>query len=375
MDETNMNTTICEIKIDKKKGANSDSLENITKLKGKTKNGLVNGVREEKLKCSNKKSKETKRNKKGNLDLQNNCIDIKSSSDEQSTQIGTNNLAENNTKHSKEHNVELSSKKINQSKSKSVVNHESKKNKSKTDKSEENELPKFDLASLISPLIVSDAATPSTSKITTPFNQPILDGQDGSDFERDLIESIKNMKIRQEKLNENIETVNQEVITEEESDQKEILPKISYVQYESELQMPMIMKIIQKDLSEPYSIYTYRYFIHNWPKLCFLAMCEEKCVGAIVCKLDFHRKAIKRGYIAMLAVDKDYRKRSIGSTLVRRAILEMIEGGADEVVLETEVTNKPALRLYEQLGFVRDKRLFRYYLNGVDALRLKLWLR
>lgn len=45
---------------------------------------------------------------------------------------------------------------------------------------------------------------------------------------------------------------------------------IEYVQYESELQMPMIMKIIQKDLSEPYSIYTYRYFIHNWPKLCFL---------------------------------------------------------------------------------------------------------
>lgn len=46
-----------------------------------------------------------------------------------------------------------------------------------------------------------------------------------------------------------------------------------------------------------------------------------------------------------------------------------------QVVLETEVTNTAALRLYENLGFVRDKRLFRYYLNGVDALRLKLWLR
>lgn len=50
---------------------------------------------------------------------------------------------------------------------------------------------------------------------------------------------------------------------------------IEYVQYESELQMPMIMKIIQKDLSEPYSIYTYRYFIHNWPKLCFLVRLEN----------------------------------------------------------------------------------------------------
>ena len=45
---------------------------------------------------------------------------------------------------------------------------------------------------------------------------------------------------------------------------------IEYVSYESELQMPQIMKLITDDLSEPYSIYTYRYFIHNWPELCFL---------------------------------------------------------------------------------------------------------
>lgn len=45
---------------------------------------------------------------------------------------------------------------------------------------------------------------------------------------------------------------------------------IEYVAYESEQQMPDIMRLFQKDLSEPYSIYTYRYFIHNWPRLCFL---------------------------------------------------------------------------------------------------------
>lgn len=45
---------------------------------------------------------------------------------------------------------------------------------------------------------------------------------------------------------------------------------IQYARYESELQMPDIMRLITKDLSEPYSIYTYRYFIHNWPQLCFL---------------------------------------------------------------------------------------------------------
>jgi len=150
---------------------------------------------------------------------------------------------------------------------------------------------------------------------------------------------------------------------------------IEFERYTSELQMPAIIKLIQADLSEPYSIYTYRYFIHNWPNLCFLARHGSEYVGAIVCKLDYHKMMVKRGYIAMLAVDKNYRKRKIGATLVSKAIEAMIEDEADEVVLETEVTNTAALILYERLGFSRDKRLFRYYLNGVDALRLKLWLR
>ncbi|XP_075158876.1 N(alpha)-acetyltransferase 30 A [Haematobia irritans] len=149
---------------------------------------------------------------------------------------------------------------------------------------------------------------------------------------------------------------------------------IEYKEYESELQMHDIMRLIQAELSEPYSIYTYRYFIYNWPKLCFLAAHGNEYVGAIVCKLDLHMN-VRRGYIAMLAVRKEYRKLKIGTTLVQKAIEAMLADKADEVVLETEMSNLPALRLYENLGFVRDKRLFRYYLNGVDALRLKLWFR
>jgi peptide alpha-N-acetyltransferase len=57
------------------------------------------------------------------------------------------------------------------------------------------------------------------------------------------------------------------------------------------------------------------------------------------------------------------------------SIREMIKRGCDEIVLEAEVTNDAALNLYENLGFLREKRLYRYYLNGVDAYRLKLWLK
>jgi len=48
-----------------------------------------------------------------------------------------------------------------------------------------------------------------------------------------------------------------------------------------------------------------------------------------------------------------------GTQLVRLAIQEIVAGGADEVVLEAEVTNGGALALYEGLGFLRDKRLLR----------------
>ena len=56
---------------------------------------------------------------------------------------------------------------------------------------------------------------------------------------------------------------------------------------------------------------------------------------------------------------------------MRRAITEMKAGQADEVVLEAEINNKGALALYENLGFIRDKRLIRWddcYEYGQEAL-------
>lgn len=43
-----------------------------------------------------------------------------------------------------------------------------------------------------------------------------------------------------------------------------------------------------------------------------------------------------------------------------------------QIVLETEYDNFAALSLYESLGFIREKRLHRFYLNGKDAFRLVL---
>lgn len=149
--------------------------------------------------------------------------------------------------------------------------------------------------------------------------------------------------------------------------------ELTYSIFEDECELAAIQRLIDKELSEPYSLYTYRYFVYNWPQLCIFARHGERYVGVIVCKMEAKLHALQ-GYIAMLAVDPTYRLQRIGTTLVEKAIEAMIAERADEIVLETELTNKAALRLYDSLGFIREKRLVRYYMNGVDALRLKLIL-
>lgn len=186
------------------------------------------------------------------------------------------------------------------------------------------------------------------------------------------------------------------------------------------------------------SVFTYRYFLHRWPQLCILAVPTEaeggeggasnprRPVGCVVCKIDLEdgdpdvdggevsttrssdggndndadqRDIIggevlnetspsmdddaldKRpgkvyaGYIGMLAVEKPHRRSGIGTALVVRAIHRMRTMGCASIRLETEVTNKSAMSLYEdRLGFVREELLKKYYLNWGDAYRLRLWL-
>ena len=50
-------------------------------------------------------------------------------------------------------------------------------------------------------------------------------------------------------------------------------PALDYIQYEGakeEHYLPAIRQLISKDLSEPYSIYVYRYFLYQWGDLCYM---------------------------------------------------------------------------------------------------------
>ena len=109
--------------------------------------------------------------------------------------------------------------------------------------------------------------------------------------------------------------------------------------YSSEKQLGAIMALVDRDLSEPYSIFTYRYFLSGWPDLCILAYIDDDenpagaaddtkskagegddwhgtLVGVIVGKADNEGSTDPKslcGYIAMLAVETSYRRAGIGA--------------------------------------------------------------
>jgi GNAT superfamily N-acetyltransferase len=85
------------------------------------------------------------------------------------------------------------------------------------------------------------------------------------------------------------------------------------LQYKDEGDLELVMSLIDNELSEPYSIFTYRYFLRNWPNLCFMSFDPAgRCFGCVVAKMDVHRERALRGYIAMLVVEKQYRHLGIG---------------------------------------------------------------
>lgn len=149
---------------------------------------------------------------------------------------------------------------------------------------------------------------------------------------------------------------------------KKPCPNLRYVSYGTEKEspfLPAIRQLISNDLSEPYSIYVYRYFLYQWGHLCFMVrliscafyisrshanVCvkalddDDNLIGVIVCKLEPHRGGPMRGYIAMLATRKDYRGHGIATSLVKMAIEKMISEDADEVSTLASLHNSPVAR-------------------------------
>jgi ribosomal-protein-alanine N-acetyltransferase len=77
---------------------------------------------------------------------------------------------------------------------------------------------------------------------------------------------------------------------------------------------------------------------------------------------------VKKGHVVSRAVLEGYRRKGIGESLMKKGMDSMRDDyGAKEVYLEVRVSNEPAIRLYEKLGFKKVKVIEGYYSDGENA--------
>jgi hypothetical protein len=64
--------------------------------------------------------------------------------------------------------------------------------------------------------------------------------------------------------------------------------RVAYLPFKGEFQMAEIVALIERDLSEPYSVFTYRYFIWQWPHMCLLVRKQARAgsQGGVACGCD-----------------------------------------------------------------------------------------
>ncbi len=94
----------------------------------------------------------------------------------------------------------------------------------------------------------------------------------------------------------------------------------------------------------------------------FTALAEGNFAGFAASQYDREKSAV---CLMTLAVDPRYRRRGIGSALLKAA-----EEAFGEVpaYLYVDQANSAAIRLYEKTGYQLTGRIPSYYMNGNDAL-------
>jgi ribosomal protein S18 acetylase RimI-like enzyme len=96
----------------------------------------------------------------------------------------------------------------------------------------------------------------------------------------------------------------------------------------------------------------------------FLAIDGKRAVGFVQLYPSFDSVAMRRTWILYdLFVAPAARKHGVATLLMKRARRLAVDTKAKGLILETAVDNRPARKLYEQLGWKRDTAFHRYCLD------------
>jgi len=133
-----------------------------------------------------------------------------------------------------------------------------------------------------------------------------------------------------------------------------------------------VIYINRVSLPENYTRYFFIEHLNKWPNAFYVAEVDGEVVGYVMSRVELgwgitKLGLVKKGHIVSLAVLKKYRRRGVGTALMKVALEGLKNYGVKEVYLEVRVSNTPAIRLYEKFGFVKKRIIPSYYLDGEDA--------
>ena len=135
--------------------------------------------------------------------------------------------------------------------------------------------------------------------------------------------------------------------------------------------LPAICAIEDNSFPTPYPTSLLERLLEDCFESFFVATDEVgKLVGYCVCSL-----SRESAHLISIAVQTDYRRRRVATTLLHRAIEFLIEQSIVELQLEVNLKNVDAVSLYSKLGFEIIEVLKGYYSDGSDAIRMRLTMR
>jgi ribosomal-protein-alanine N-acetyltransferase len=134
--------------------------------------------------------------------------------------------------------------------------------------------------------------------------------------------------------------------------------------------LPSVVEIDRMSFSLPWPEGSFRYEVtNNKAARCLVAEADDHRIAAMIVSWII----VDEVHIATFATHKDFRRKGIGSALLRAALEDAGSKGAMRAMLEVRESNEAAQDMYRKFGFeVTGRRPHYYRDNGETALLMTL---
>ena len=122
--------------------------------------------------------------------------------------------------------------------------------------------------------------------------------------------------------------------------------------------IPQLAALEKQCFSEPWSVSAFEYELNN-PLSLWLVAAEGDTVAGYVGS----QTVIDESDMMNIAVRPDFRRQGIAENLIESLIIMLNARQSKSLTLEVRVSNTPAIRLYEKMGFIQVGRRPGYYRN------------